>query len=209
MTKLFVFGCSFTKGSGCLEGEPYTLKYKKSDKDLIWPEILAEELNLKLYNFGEPGKSNGRIIDSIIENFELIQKDDFVLIQKTFPYRFEVPFRRKNLQEHLFTITPQTYKLLLDEGYSKEEANVLQMMSVINDNTAFHKKTTRLFNFIKKSIINKGARMCIIWDLMEYEDKYQIIQQADKTINDAHWSYEGHRMFAEEIINNIKYKKII
>ena len=74
MTKLFVFGCSFTKGSGCLEGEPYTLKYKKSDKDLIWPEILAEELNLKLYNFGEPGKSNGRIIDSIIENFELIQK---------------------------------------------------------------------------------------------------------------------------------------
>ena len=48
MNKLFVFGCSFTKGDGCLEGEPYTLKYKKSDKDLIWPEILAEELNLNI-----------------------------------------------------------------------------------------------------------------------------------------------------------------
>ena len=44
----------------------------------------------------------------------------------------------------------------------------------------------------------------MIWDWMDYEDKYQIIQQADKTINDAHWSYEGHRMFAEEMINNIK-----
>ena len=210
MNKLFVFGCSFTKGNGCLEGEPYTLKYKKSDKDLIWPEILAEELNLKLYNFGEPGKSNGGIIDSIIENFELIQKDDFVLIQKTFPYRFEAAFRQpKSLQHKLFTVTPHTYDLLLYEGYSKEESNALCMVSVINDNIAFSKKTEGLFNFIKKSILNKGARVCMIWDWMDYEDKYQIIQQADKTINDAHWSYEGHRMFAEEIINNIKYKKII
>lgn len=204
MNNLFVFGCSFTYGSGCLPGEPYVLKYKKNENDLIWPEIIAKELNLKLYNFGEAGKSNGRIIDNIIENFELIQKDDFVIIQKTFPYRFEVAYRRKNLQEHLFTITPQTYNLLLDEGYSKEETKALQMMSVINDNTAFHKKTTKLFDFIKKSILNKGTRMCIIWDWMEYEDRYQIIQQADKTINDAHWSYEGHKMFAEEMINFIK-----
>jgi hypothetical protein len=204
MNKLFVFGCSFTYGSGCLPGEPYFLKYKKSEDDLIWPEILANEFNLKLYNFGEPGQSNGRIIDNIIENFDLIQNDDVVIIQKTFPYRFEAALIRDTLHHTLFTITPRTYDLLLKEGYSKEEANALCMVSVINDNLAFSKKTKRLFNFIKKSILNKGARICIIWDWMEYENKYQIIQQADKTINDAHWSYEGHRMFAEEMINNIK-----
>ena len=161
MNNLFTFGCSFTYGSGCLPGDPYVLKYKKSEDDLIWPEILAKEFNLKLYNFGEPGKSNGRIIDIIIENFDLIQKDDVVIIQKTFPYRFEAALLRDTFDHSLFTITPRTYNLLLKEGYSKEEANALTMVSVINDNLAFSKKTKRLFNFIKKSILNKGARICI------------------------------------------------
>jgi len=204
MNNLFVFGCSFTQGSGCLTGEPYNLKHKKSEDDLIWPEIIANKLELKLYNFGEAGKSNNMIIDNIVKNFDLIQKDDFVIIQKTFPHRFEVASKNENLQEHLFTITPRSYDELLKQGYSNEESNALCMVSIINDNLAFYKKTTRLFDFIKKSIINKGARICIIWDWMEYENKYERIQQADVTINDGHWSYKGHKMFAEEIISNIK-----
>jgi hypothetical protein len=209
MNNLFVFGCSFTYGSGCLSGEPYTLKYKKSEDDLIWPEILAKELNLKLYNFGQPGASNGRIIDNIIEKFELIQKNDVVIIQKTFPYRFEAALIRDTVHHTLFTITPHTYDLLLKEGYSKEEANALCMVSVINNNLAFSKKTEKLFDFIKKSILNKGAHKCMIWDWMDYEYKYQIIQQADKTINDAHWSYEGHSMFANELLEKLTKIKYI
>jgi hypothetical protein len=204
MNNLFVFGCSFTQGSGCLPGEPYNLKHKKSEEDLIWPEIIAKEFNLNLHNLGEAGKSNNIIVDKIIRNFDLIQKDDFVIIQKTFSHRFEVASKNKDLQQHLFTITPRSYDELLKQGYSKEESNALCMVSIINDNLAFSKKTTRLFDFIKKSIINKGARMCIIWDWMDYEDKYELIQQADRTINDGHWSYKGHRMFAEKIINDIK-----
>ena len=206
MNNLFTFGCSFTKGSGCLEGEPYTLKYKKNEDDLIWPEIVAKELNLKLYNFGDDGKSNGRIVDNIIERFDEISEGDIVILQKTFPHRFEAALRRDTLHHSLFTITPRTYDLLLHEGYSKEEANALTMVSVINDNIAFSKKTERLFNFIKKSILNKGVYKCIIWDWMDYHENggYEIIQQVDKAISDCHWSYKGHRMFAEEIINTIK-----
>jgi hypothetical protein len=204
MNNLFVFGCSFTQGSGCLPGEPYNLKHKKSEDDLIWPEILAKELNLKLYNFGEAGKSNNMIADNIIKKFDLIQKYDFVIIQKTFRHRFEVASKNKILQEHLFTITPRSYNELLKQGYSKEESNALCMVSIINDNRAFYLKTTRLFDFIKKSILNKGARTCIIWDWIDYENKYELIQQADTTINDGHWSFKGHRMFAEEMIDTIK-----
>jgi hypothetical protein len=204
MSNLFVFGCSFTHGSGCLAGDPYVLKHKKSENDLIWPEIVARELSLKLYNFGEPGKSNGRIVDSIIENFELIQKNDFVIIQRTFPHRFEAAEKSEHLQGHLFTITPRSYDELLNQGYSKEEANAMCMVSVINDNIAFYKKTTRLLDFIKKTILSRGVRTCIIWDWIDYENKYELIQQADTTINDGHWSYRGHRMFAEELLNKIK-----
>ena len=47
MNKLFVFGCSFTHGNGCLPHEAYSLKYKKSEDDLIWPEIIAKKLQNK------------------------------------------------------------------------------------------------------------------------------------------------------------------
>ena len=52
MNKLFVYGCSFTYGNGCLPAEPYAQQYKKSEDDLIWPKIVAKEIGFKLYNYG-------------------------------------------------------------------------------------------------------------------------------------------------------------
>ena len=46
---LWVFGDSFTAGNGCLANELYT-KYKKSDEDIIWPEIISSKLlNIIIY----------------------------------------------------------------------------------------------------------------------------------------------------------------
>ena len=201
MNKLFVFGCSFTQGSGCLPGEPYVIRYKKSEDDLIWPEIIAKKMNLELINFGQNGRANGRILDIIIQNFDLIQEGDIVIIQKTFSHRFEAAPINSTLDSELFTITGGSYESLCKEGYSKDEAKVLVMASVINDNLGFKGKTNRIFNFIKKIFINKGVKECIIFDLDEYYNKYEIIQNVDSSIKDAHWSYTGHRMFAEEILN--------
>ena len=47
MSRLWVFGDSFTAGNGCLLNEDYT-KYKISNEDLVWPEIVASKLNFKL-----------------------------------------------------------------------------------------------------------------------------------------------------------------
>jgi hypothetical protein len=209
MTKLFVFGCSFTKGSGCLEGEPYTLKYKKSDKDLIWPEILAEELNLKLYNFGEPGKSNGRIIDSIIENFELIQKEDIVILQKTFTHRFDIAPRRKKNHPYVrkfLTITPQSEETLKYEEYDTSEIDSILYNTWLMDNELNDMRVDNRFNFFKKLLLLKGVKKCIHWDVLNYIDEniYERIQEhSNGEIIDAHWSYNGHREFSKVILNKL------
>jgi hypothetical protein len=209
MNKLIVFGCSFTQGSGCLPDEPYTLKYKKFEDDLIWPEILAKQLNLKLLNFGEAGKSNGRIIDTIIKNFDLIQPGDVVIIEKTFSHRFEVSPINAKIADKLFTITPRSYDTLIEEGYNKEEASALIMASVINDNPAFKEKTDNMFNFLKKIITDKGVKNCIVWNLTDYDTRYEIIQSVDENIMDPHWSYNGHKMFAITILAKLLEKKLI
>ena len=48
MSKLWVFGDSFTAGNGCLANEEYPLKYKLASEHLIWPEILTKNLNLEI-----------------------------------------------------------------------------------------------------------------------------------------------------------------
>ena len=73
MNKLFVYGCSYTYGNGALPDEVYTKKYKKSEDDLIWPEIVAKEIGYKLYNYAEGGASNDIIFDNIIfDNYEIL-----------------------------------------------------------------------------------------------------------------------------------------
>ena len=71
MQRLWTFGDSFTAGCGCLDNEVFTIKYKKSDEDKIWPEIVASKLNFQLKNMGAGLFSNDKILDSIKQNLDL------------------------------------------------------------------------------------------------------------------------------------------
>jgi len=53
MKNLFVYGCSFTLGVGCGLGHPYREKYKLTDEDIMWPEIVAKKTDSNLFNYGE------------------------------------------------------------------------------------------------------------------------------------------------------------
>jgi hypothetical protein len=105
---LWTFGDSFTYGNGCLPKNIYAIQYKKSDKDKIWPEIVSTELNFKLKNIGMGMFSNDKIIDSIIQNYEYINKNDIVIIGKTFYHRFDIPNFENN---KLITISPIVIEL--------------------------------------------------------------------------------------------------
>ena len=47
--------------------------------------------------------------------------------------------------------------------------------------------------------------MCLFWDLEDgYHIKFERINDIDTQINDGHWSFKGHKLFAEEILQKIK-----
>jgi len=206
MNKLFVFGCSFTHGNGCLPNEAYTQRYKKSENDLIWPEYVSKKLNLKLFNFGKGAVGNDYIIDTIMQNFDLIDEGDVVIIEKTFSHRFDICTKTDDGNEVWETITPTSEFILKEKGYSKNDIIPLIHTLSIIDSDLNNDRWIERFEFFKKIIgMHKKAKCCIVWDLESgYHIKYERIVDVDNSINDKHWSFKGHRMFAEEILEKIK-----
>jgi hypothetical protein len=209
MNKLFVYGCSFTYGNGCLPNEIYPKKYKKSEDDLIWPEIVAKEIEYKLYNYGMGAISNDIIFDNMIETFDMISEGDIVILQKTFTHRFDIaPTRKKNhpYVRKFLTITPTSNDVLKYEGYDTSEIDGILYNTWLMDNELNDMRVDNRFNFFKKLFLLKGVKKCIYWDVNKFTDKnvYERIQEhSNGEIIDAHWSYNGHREFSKVILNKL------
>jgi hypothetical protein len=206
MNNLFVFGCSFTEGNGCHLHEPYAKKYKKSEDDLIWPEYVAKKLNLNLHNFGRGLTGNDRIIDSIIDNYNKITEGDIVILQKSFSHRFDVSNTNQYGIDCWQTITPTSLDSLKEIGYYDDDILSLTKTLSIIDSDLNNQRWIRRFNFFKKILISdKKVKACIFWDLESgYHVRLKKIVEVDPNINDGHWSYEGHREFANEILEKLK-----
>ena len=56
---------------------------------------LGNLLNCNVKNLGKNGISNDYILDTIIENFDYIKENDYIVIGKTFHGRIEVPYKNK------------------------------------------------------------------------------------------------------------------
>ena len=209
MNNLFVYGCSYTYGNGALPHEVYPKKYKKSEDDLIWPEIVAKEIGYKLYNYGMGAISNDIILDNMIETFDMISEGDIVIIQKTFTHRFDIAPTRKKNQPYIrqfLTITPNSEEALQYEKYDSSEIESILYNTWLMDNELNDIRVDNRFNFFKKLFLLKGVKKCISWDVVKHIDKnvYERIQEAtDNKIVDAHWSYSGHREFSKVILNKL------
>ena len=209
MNNLFVYGCSYTYGNGALPHEVYPKKYKKSEDDLIWPEIVAKEIGYKLYNYGMGAISNDIILDNMIETFDMISEGDIVILQKTFTHRFDIaPTRKKNhpYVRQFLTITPNSEEALKYEKYDSSEIESILYNTWLMDNELNDIRVDNRFNFFKKLFLLKGVKKCIYWDVVKHIDKnvYERIQEAtDNKIVDAHWSYSGHREFSKVILNKL------
>jgi len=207
MNKLFAFGCSFTAGNGCLVGEEYTEKYKSNEYDLIWPEIISNQIGYELINYGMGGYSNDKIFDTILNVYDKINENDYVIIEMSFHHRYDIP---NSKDESLLTIAPNPSNLLVNE-YSKNEIEHITYVSTLMQSNLFKKRNINRFNFLQKLLLNtKKVKNCLIWDVEENINNFEkIVDVTNGEINDHHWSYEGHRSFAKHLLNTNFYRKLV
>ena len=218
MNRLFTYGCSFTNGNGCFSYEPYYKKYKKSKSDKIWPKTVAEEFDLELKNYSLCRNSNDKIVDSMIRTFDEVNSGDYVIIQKTFSHRFDIENRLTNKEmdylNNPVTVTPVPEDMFTSAGYDSIESEHIMNTLTYMDCDIIRKRFDDRFNFFKKLFLSKGVKKCIIWNILDYDNKFQTIHNATNgKIHDTHWSFEGHRNFANKMIDMINNpmldKKII
>lgn len=200
---LWVFGDSFTAGNGCLVNEVYT-KYKKSDEDIIWPEIVSSKLNMPLVNAGMGMFSNDKILDTILDCYDLICEGDLIIISKTFYTRFDIPSKNG---KYFITLSAGLDNLYMSTHhfvtYTEDELNTLQNIAIIVDSKLTMDRWNFRFNFLEQLIKNKGAKV-LVWNVEDVFRDYHTIQDAtNNKINDGHWSYKGHRDFANYILNRL------
>lgn len=207
MSKLFTFGDSFTKGDGVVG--PYGSLYKKDENDVIWPELVAKKMNLTLKNKGISGASNDSIIDSIINSWDEICENDFVIIGKSWSHRFDFPQRNNSLipQSIVWRGGETDVKKWFDDVtvgiFNDAQIECIKTFSVefATQPMYAHRQNLRL-NFLKNILIKeKKVKFIHIWDVETLWNLYENIKQAtDGEIQDVHWSYKGHKDFCDFIL---------
>lgn len=210
MKTLWTFGDSFTFGHGCRPDGPlseYYYEYKSNEDDIIWPEILSKKLNSNLVNLGECGVSNDYIFDRIIENYSQIKENDFVIVNKTFPQRFDVP---NDIRNELYSIVAELSikdkkwdMIFKNLSKSKEEIEtIINFMYYFSGHDLYEKRQEKRYSFIK-SIIKCDK-------YYEYKtteillSKFENITEHTKgKIIDGHLSFKGHKQLANHIYSKL------
>lgn len=207
--KLFLFGDSFTYGVGCRPECEYYQTYK-TDTDDVWFNIIAKELDLEIKNYGMGLNSNDKVLDDIIDVYDDINTNDYVIIEKGFSHRFDIPNIDNN---KLITIAPNCKNLLINlyrdksREYSQFELNSIDYIATIFDSELISKRQIKRFNFIKKMIELKNVRQCLTWDITDYMDRKEytiIVEETNGMIKDYHWTFSGNKNFAYKLLSFLK-----
>lgn len=207
MSKLWTFGDSFTFGHGCVpEGAMSEYYYNyKTESDGVWPDLLGEMMHTEVKNFGKSGASNDYILDTIFDNWDNFSKGDYVIIGFTYSDRFDVP-----LNDSLISIFWDWDKYVDPaerDLFTKEQMQTLINFQYFFCNDVFYKnRYLKRFNFLDK-ILKENKINSFVWDVDYYQHNKRfekIIHATDGKLKDYHFSFKGHKDFA-----NMMYKKII
>jgi hypothetical protein len=211
MNTLWTFGDSYTFGAGCRPDGPVYLLNKTSTEyydsyktisDDIFPNLLGKMLNVEVNNLGWSGVSNDYIIDCIIDNWDNFKEEDYVTVQITFYGRFDIPYDKKLESPHFCENYLNNFPL-----YKKEEIEtIINFQYHFAGNKLYKQRQLKRFNFLNKLLKEKKIKT-YFWDITEIVQSKEFEKIFDATngkIGDYHFSFKGHRNFA-----NTMYKKII
>ena len=198
MNVLWTFGDSNTAGHGCHPNDEYYESYYTSG-DKIWPLWLSDKLNVELKNLGKNGSSNDTIIDTIIDKWEDISKDDYVFIGMTHPHRFDVPINNK------FKSIVHDFSKKIDESKltNDEFETIINFQYYFADNILYKNRQIKRFECIKKLLIQKKCKLVSVWNVQTDLNDFETIEDSTNgKIVDSHLSFKSHKLLSE-----IFYKK--
>lgn len=224
MNKLWCFGDSFTYGHGCRPG------YEYFDKGIhpagtIWTTLIAKSLSLEEVNLGIPGNAMPNILNQIIYNLKNFKKGDHIILTNTLPIRVMYPNIERTKIEHLTTdllLYPDNpmhlkeHKDHLKLRFKRKEdrydiVNYISSAVLPNTQLWLNHYTNQLIevqNYLLKFEMEVFFWDYSIWNSPKSYLNFETIDYDTKgKIKDGHWSWQGHKDFAEYLLKRISKKE--
>ena len=224
MNTLWAFGDSFTESYNPEQTVVHWRHEYMNWKGYIikvYPELIAEKLNLKLVNKAIGGCDNSHIFEEFCKVCNKIKKEDIVIFGWTNQQRFRLPNKRK---EWAF-FNPQAsnlngffaHKSLNTFDYLSEKT--IQEILLIRDSNKCIDELCSWINLINCFLKDVNV-IHWSWDLRNnmcgrilISKQYEKIKdETNDVVSDGHWSENGQKEFSEYLINKlikIDKKKII
>lgn len=222
MSKLFVYGCSFTwfGSSHIEEAEKYHLRAHQWVKERSWPKLLADNLGLELIHYGHPGASNDQIYNTITSTFEEISKDDLVIVSWTHPFRVPIkgghtmmPTMDISVNSEFEDLLKYYTKYLYDENLSLRK--LVSLSKGISDcfpcksfySISSNATTELLEDKFNYNILNSD--LFLVSPSTNNSPLYDItqIRDTERHFSCCHPNEAGHKHIADTFFNILKHPK--
>lgn len=211
MNKGWFFGCSFTYGAGCVPGCDYYDNYYEPG-DLRWPSIVSEALNVSENNLGQNSASNMFILNRFVSTIKFFNPGDKVVVGLTDPTR--VGFFHYNSDLSVKQMSVNAFDQTYPDGrfsnfMSEPEFKAVQRFGIYvqgpNEDKWRH-YYRRIFRGYFR-LLNQLGVETYLWEFDQWTKHEAITHATKEKVQDRHWSFGGHRTFAEQVINNFKGEK--
>lgn len=215
---IYLFGCSFTYGSG-LKHETknrlpsaQTTKYENS----IWSKYLSVYTKEEVVNYGVGGASNQFIREEALKQLTSLKKGDTVIIGITSSARISIPaYHTVKKAYYYINLLPQGVANLYEE-YNKALTTGEKMhwdgswvdneyikiccdyyMAVMKEYEQFlYDEHLEIVHGLQKILLTVGVNS-ILWDYTIWSRGLETISEWTKyRAIDGHWSPNGHKFFA-------------
>jgi hypothetical protein len=209
MSRLVAFGCSLTYGHGLPDCHVAPHHPGPSVSKLVWPEVVARQLNRKCINMATPGSSNKRIWHNII-NFKF-KKDDVAIILWSYEERFSILKNKKSVDDIGHWVESNSAVAYYQHLYNSYDASMQTKLYVSHANFLLKEKAISVYNLTtKKETVDifKLSGQTIphipLYICNNYRDDYP------KALDNKHPGVECNQVFGNDILQYVvtdKYKK--
>lgn len=194
---IYFFGDSFTKGDGCNDGfEYYNLPSELPKKK--WTDIISEELNQPIKNFGKSGAGSQWIYNKATYYLDIFKPNDWIFLTDS------MYIRQLGVVNNRIETVSVEYKF---ESDKRKFANMDNLTyNVIPYEKEWNEYYVKLFNKLVKYLKSKNINV-VYTHYLEYmfqPEKYMnIVTETSGGIDDNHFSWLGHKQYSEYLLGKV------
>lgn len=203
MNTLWIFGDSFEYGIELTDiNHPYCKKYK-TEHDKHYSQHIADRFNLKIENLSMPGFGSGNILYLFSKAVKHIKKEDYVVLHTSDsrrlvgfePVNGEHPFQMASLSAWFDEHDEKMMTQISKNFYQTFSRYLVECVDPVSG--YFDEYYYRIFNNILASL---NCKKVFGYTPNEWGNYETISNHTSGEINDNHWSFKGHKDFADRIL---------